>query len=137
MPFGGAINAAGFEVDYCQTPIGGAAAVEGYYTDTGLYIFSFESDDAPVLATDGVMAISPATCSGNRLEVRGSTTAPEGRVTVSNADDSNTVYGTTAIVLDAVTGTGTYRFRQDVGSCPQNVRVDNLDDGSFDISPVN
>jgi len=136
MPAGDAVNAAGFQVDYCQTPVGGAAAIEGYYSGGALYVFAFESDDAPVLSGDGVVTISRAQCSGNRLEVRGSTTAGSGQVTVSDADEGS-VFGTTGIVRDAVTGTGTYRFRQNVGACPSNVRVDNLDDGSFASSPVN
>ena len=100
-----------------------------------LYIFSFESDDAPIVSTAGVVTITRSNCKGNRLEVRGSTSATTGEVTVSDADEG-TVFGTEAIILDAVTNTGTYRFRQNVGACPANVRVDNLGDGSFSIAPV-
>lgn len=136
MPFGQAINGGGFEVNYCAMPVNGSAAIEGYFSNGALYIFSFESDDAPIVSTEGVVTITRANCKGNRLEVRGSTSATTGEVTVSDADEG-TVFGTEAILIDTVTNTGTYRFRQNVGSCPANVRVDNLADGSFSIAPIN
>jgi len=136
LPFGKAINGNGFEIDYCSSRVGGSAAIEGYFASGMLYVFAYESDDADPISTVGVTSITRAICRGGRLEVRGATTVTSGEVTVSNNDTvPATPIGTETIVLDTVTTTGSYRFRQNVGSCPAEIRVDSPD-GSFAISGV-
>jgi len=136
LPFGKAINGNGFEIDYCTSRVGGAAAVEGYFAGDTLYVFAYESDDADPISTVGETSINLAKCGRGRMEVRGATTANTGEVTVSNNDTiPPTPLGTAGIDLDPVTNQGTYRFRQNVGACPSEARVDSPD-GSFAIAGV-
>ncbi len=137
MPASAAINGFGFEVDECGVTLGGAAAVEGYYgTDGKLHIFAFESDDAPIImSAAGITTISRASCDRGKVEIRGSSTLANGTATVSDADNL-TVLGEAPLIADLVTGTSIYRFREDVGSCPNNVRVETTDGFGGITSPA-
>ena len=84
-------------------------------------------------------AISRASCDRGKIEVRGSSTFGGGTAVISDADIAGSALGTANLVLDTVTGNSIYRFREDVGSCPLNIRVESQDDfgsTSFDVAPV-
>ncbi|MDH4254733.1 MAG: hypothetical protein OEX13_09435 [Gammaproteobacteria bacterium] len=143
MPAGTAINGTGFDIYPCSAIPGDSAAVEGYFgeLDGSLHIFAFESDDADIISTaSGTTTITRASCDRGRLEVRGSSTLFAGQAVVFD-DDDNIQLGSTALQLDPVTNTGSYRFRANVGGCPLNVRVESWEDGaatasSFAVAPV-
>jgi len=144
MAAGMPINGAGFEVDPCGLPEnGGAGAVEGYYGNDGsLYVFAFESDDAPIVQTEagGTTTITRASCDGRRIEVRGSSTLASGSAHVFAPD--NSIEGWTeltsgALTLDALTNTSTYRLRVNIAVCPEEVRVESWNDaGELDSSVI-
>lgn len=131
MASGMPINGSGFEVDPCGIPENGAAgAVEGYYGNDGeLYIFAFESDDAPIVQneTGGTTTVTRASCDGRRIEVRGSSTLAAGEARLYAPDNTETgesQIGSVALTLDPVTNTSTYRIRVNIGVCPDEVRVE-------------
>ncbi|HEY5643026.1 MAG TPA: hypothetical protein VIS31_09135 [Woeseiaceae bacterium] len=131
MAAGMPINGSGFEVDPCGIPENGAAgAVEGYYGFDGqLYIFAFESDDAPIVQneTGGTTTVTRASCDGRRIEVRGSSTLAEGEARLfapDNTEAGESQIGSAALTLDPVTNTSTYRIRVNIGVCPDEVRVE-------------
>jgi len=131
LPAGTPINGSGFEVDPCGIPENGAAgAVEGYYGNDGeLYIFVFESDDAPIVQneTGGTTTITRATCDGRRIEVRGSSTLASGEARLyapDNSEAGESQIGAGDLTFDAVTNTSTYRIRVNIGVCPEEVRVE-------------
>lgn len=141
MAAGMPINGAGFEVDPCGLPEnGGAGAVEGYYGEDGLYVFAFESDDAPIVEgeTGGTTTITRASCDGRRIEVRGSSTLASGTAHVFAPDNSAegwTELTSGALTLDALTNTSTYRLRVNIAVCPDEVRVESRNDaGEIDSS---
>lgn len=143
MPAGTPVNGTGFDIYPCSVIPGNSAAVEGYFgeLDGSLHIFVFESDDADIVATtSGTTTITRASCDRGRIEVRGSSTLAAGTAIVHD-DDNGVLLGSTALQLDPVTGTGSYRFRANVGGCPLNVRVESWEDGaatasSFAVAPV-
>jgi len=135
MASGMPINGSGFEVDPCGIPENGAAgAVEGYYGvdeagNPGLYIFAFESDDAPIVQneTGGTTTVTRATCDGRRIEVRGSSTLAAGEARLfapDNTEAGESQIGSAALTLDPVTNTSTYRIRVNIGVCPDEIRVE-------------
>jgi len=126
------VNTSGFLIDHCQTLDGGAAAVEGYYGEDGdLYIFTYETDDAPLLDTGagGTTTITKATCDGRRIEVRGSSTLAAGEARLY-AFGSDVVMGADALLFDAVTQTSSYRIRVNVAGCPDQVTVESWNDAN-------
>jgi hypothetical protein len=133
------VNTSGFLIDHCQTLNGGAAAVEGYYGENGmLYVFTYETDDAPLLDTGagGTTTITRASCDGRRIEVRGSSTLSAGEARLY-AFGSDVVMGADALLFDTVTGTSTYRIRVNVAGCPDQVTVESWNDATppaFDSS---
>ena len=143
MAAGMPINGAGFEVDPCGLPeTGGAGAVEGYYGTDGLYVFAFESDDAPIVQTEagGTTTITRAACDGRRIEVRGSSTLASGTAHVFAPDNSAegwTELTSGALTLDTLTNTSTYRLRVNVAVCPAEVRVESRNEaGAVDSSVI-
>jgi hypothetical protein len=133
--FGTAINGSGFEVKPCTLFPGDTISIEGYYGDEGLYIFALESDDADVVNT-GVTTVSRASCDRGKIEVRGSSTLPNGTAVLKSLDGSTT-FGSVTLINDAVTGTSIYRYRDksDAGFCPSDIRVESYD-WDLTVSPV-
>jgi hypothetical protein len=148
MPFDKSINGSGFDVLPCTVVAGNSVAGEGYYgpADGEFHIFLLESDDATVAGTGGITTITRARCTnGRRIEVRGSSTLPSGTVKLWDADapaEQPRALGEAALQFDALTGTSIYRVRENIGSCPQNVRAESWDANgsttadSYAIAPV-
>ena len=118
------INVSGFDIDPCTVPIGTGVGVEGYYGDDGgaLYIFLMEAEAGDPLASGELVSVARARCK-DRLEVRGASTDPTGRVTIYDLADLDSEIGDVDIIEDLEIGEGTYNFRENVNDCPSEIRV--------------
>ena len=128
------LDGAGFEVLPCTVQAGSSVAGEGYYgaADGAFHIFLFESDDATLAGTGGTTTITRANCQNSgRIEVRGPSTLTAGTAKLFDADapaDQPRFLGEAALQLDILTRTSSYRVRENIGTCPQNIRVESRDD---------
>jgi len=126
IPARPAVDVQGFEIDPCTIPEGTGVAIEGYYDEDGMFqLFALEAEAGErVNATVDEVSIQRARCSGGRLDVRGASSDPNGSVFVIDISNPDPItLGEAALTLDAVTLQGTYRFRSNVNTCPNLIRV--------------
>jgi hypothetical protein len=122
VPAGSAVNANGLIIDLTTTAIGSAAVAEGYYgADNYFYYFALEAEGSPlVVGPADLISISRARCrDDNNIRVEGGVFDATGTFTSSV---SIVGFGTAPVIVDAVTGDGTYSYRGDIsGACPATV----------------
>lgn len=120
----------GIPIDPAAAPLGADFACDGYYgTDGVFYAYRVTSDTAPTVGGARTLITRAVCAAGQRLEVRGVTTATDGGVRLLDAD-TGIELGGGRIELEAGTTLGVYRVRTGrLLACPARVRIEN-DDGS-------
>ncbi|WP_346290321.1 hypothetical protein [Sphaerothrix gracilis] len=127
-----AINSFGFEIDPADVQGGEFGGVEGYFAGGTLYVHTAEVDGPIPPASNPdqpQVSVLRVRCDpGGRIEVRGGAYVPSGNanntIVVRNLD-TRTNFGSTQAEPDEEGSPqfGEYRFREDVETCPNRIRV--------------
>lgn len=137
MPAKPPFNELGLEVDPARIPVGGAAAVAGYFDGSSFQAFEFEATGAPSAIQTPVVVISgvQGRVRGGRLEVRGGLSGISGAQTLELRDGETGAVLGTAVFQEApvngltvlVPGTSDYLFRvRGLKTLPASVKIVNL-----------
>lgn len=132
------------EVDITTVGEGSLVSAEGHLGDGRdvsveedvLYAHTMEVEQGDP-ADGATLNITRAECEPGRLRVRGTSSETEGTVELYN-DETNEFYGSTVIDADPDEAIGGFRFDidDDIGDCPEVVRVEHVENGSSATASV-